>query len=916
MKPSENKLRAKNIIFPSNSRSNPTGTRPQSQNRPSMSRESPSLRNYTNNSHTPLNRSIDPHNSNSPNVLPLNSYTNLTHSPIGFPPDFEHTSNSNQNMTPAQRTPRPRVLSTTIPNSASQKNVNMQFQTPGVNAPLQRSISSLQRQSLASIHQDSSISPKSPIPPSSNAKNSRPLSFDQKGRTVHPSNFNNPLKRLNTANKQPSSPLHFPNSENSSLRSDSKTADSYKAFSNSFSNLNLYSNTSVSDPKTPLSPNTNNYLPSPPYGSNQQATPSNPGRTVSSRNGHTVPDPLSRSNSRIEPRELYSPLSYNNQLSSISPTSQNLLDSEKINLIKQRVKQLNSGISSAVSPNSVSHPNPSSSVSLFQEPAPRSVSRNASRVDKNSFIQSFQAKYSSGAGLTGSQLINPKLRTITPFSASSVENLDSNAYFSDNVDQALSNRTSRMSNAVDSNTSSNISNRASESDPSFNQQDLINIRPNLTTSFELDGDSIEAAEARVSRKIMDLEITKKSLLNLNSSLESQLKNQMKYVSHLENKIKNSQQEKLVYIYSDEHLEQDPDQVLEKAVKEDLDFQRMMSTLENLISKTEEAIVYKSEHVAKVISLKDNKDLEDVLEDKIRLNDPLSLQHRQKKLSSLNQISSLLTIDTQMDNNDVLGTAPPSAHINPRTPKSNYQLELPQDGFIENILHEKEILASKLKLCHDLVLQLAGSAPNNNNSLIEKLRSNSEIDVNSKLVFDSNVFDYSQSPSKKSGNSDANNTNQTRLRMSSQMEFNTPAVVSRKKTIDNISPSLVSGANKMLQNSNTQRQAGIKGNNPQIQPRRINSMTSPTSLNKSRNSSISAGLSNRNPSFDGKKAFSPGAKYENESTSKQSQFNTPPEKKRLRSDTQAQAANPDSLNAIEPQLQSFRTTLSQLQNLFS
>ncbi|PVU87176.1 hypothetical protein BB559_006163 [Furculomyces boomerangus] len=125
------------------------------------------------------------------------------------------------------------------------------------------------------------------------------------------------------------------------------------------------------------------------------------------------------------------------------------------------------------------------------------------------------------------------------------------------------------------------------------------------TTFSLGEETIEAAEARVSRKIEDLEISKKSLQSINSTLEDQLKSQKIYISQLENKLKNHSSVHDM-IYSGLELDKESERVVKNVMKEDLSFQKLVSTLENLIKDVNYTIEYKPGlGTAKVISAVDH-----------------------------------------------------------------------------------------------------------------------------------------------------------------------------------------------------------------------------------------------------------------------------------------------------------------------
>ncbi|KAI8323986.1 hypothetical protein GQ54DRAFT_85445 [Martensiomyces pterosporus] len=114
-------------------------------------------------------------------------------------------------------------------------------------------------------------------------------------------------------------------------------------------------------------------------------------------------------------------------------------------------------------------------------------------------------------------------------------------------------------------------------------------------------ESMEAAEARVSRKIQDLEISNKSLLAVNTQLEARVKAQREKI----NELKKQLQLKVPFL-SDGTAEIDAsDEALRTALKEDKVFERLISNLEHLIQDAKDAIEYRSTIAAgKVISAAD------------------------------------------------------------------------------------------------------------------------------------------------------------------------------------------------------------------------------------------------------------------------------------------------------------------------
>ncbi|KAJ2071950.1 hypothetical protein IW146_007967 [Coemansia sp. RSA 922] len=110
--------------------------------------------------------------------------------------------------------------------------------------------------------------------------------------------------------------------------------------------------------------------------------------------------------------------------------------------------------------------------------------------------------------------------------------------------------------------------------------------------------NMEAAEARVSRKIQDLEISNKSLLAVNTQLESRVKAQREQITELKKQLQSN-----VHFDPDTLLESDiSDEALRSALKEDKVFERLLSNLEQLIQDAKDALEYRSTIAAgKVIS---------------------------------------------------------------------------------------------------------------------------------------------------------------------------------------------------------------------------------------------------------------------------------------------------------------------------
>ncbi|KAJ2342542.1 hypothetical protein GGH91_003486, partial [Coemansia sp. RSA 2671] len=118
--------------------------------------------------------------------------------------------------------------------------------------------------------------------------------------------------------------------------------------------------------------------------------------------------------------------------------------------------------------------------------------------------------------------------------------------------------------------------------------------------------NMEAAEARVSRKIQDLEISNKSLLAVNTQLESRVKAQREQIAELKKQLQsNIRFDPEALLESDISDEVSIDWLgiaLRSALKEDKVFERLLSNLEQLIQDAKDALEYRSTIAAgKVIS---------------------------------------------------------------------------------------------------------------------------------------------------------------------------------------------------------------------------------------------------------------------------------------------------------------------------
>ncbi|KAJ1995432.1 hypothetical protein GGI26_001154 [Coemansia sp. RSA 1358] len=109
---------------------------------------------------------------------------------------------------------------------------------------------------------------------------------------------------------------------------------------------------------------------------------------------------------------------------------------------------------------------------------------------------------------------------------------------------------------------------------------------------------MEAAEARVSRKMQDLEISNTSLMAVNTQLEARVKAQREQINELKKQLQLK-----APLLSDSLADGElSDEALRSALKEDKVFERLISNLEHLIQDAKDALEYRSTIAAgKVIS---------------------------------------------------------------------------------------------------------------------------------------------------------------------------------------------------------------------------------------------------------------------------------------------------------------------------
>ncbi|KAJ2409062.1 hypothetical protein J3F80_001622 [Coemansia sp. RSA 2526] len=115
-------------------------------------------------------------------------------------------------------------------------------------------------------------------------------------------------------------------------------------------------------------------------------------------------------------------------------------------------------------------------------------------------------------------------------------------------------------------------------------------------------ESMEAAEARVSRKIQDLEISNTSLMAVNTQLESRVKTQREQISELKKQLQLNVPYMSDITMDGELPGEMSDETMKSVLKEDKVFERLISNLEHLIQDAKAALEYRSTVAAgKVIS---------------------------------------------------------------------------------------------------------------------------------------------------------------------------------------------------------------------------------------------------------------------------------------------------------------------------
>ncbi|KAG0736811.1 hypothetical protein G6F16_010532 [Rhizopus arrhizus] len=145
-------------------------------------------------------------------------------------------------------------------------------------------------------------------------------------------------------------------------------------------------------------------------------------------------------------------------------------------------------------------------------------------------------------------------------------------------------------------------------------------------------------EARTNRKIADLEIENQTLLSLNTTLESKLKQQALQISELEKRLQQVNEPPLTPI-SDKQVDDEDDQNESvfsfKSIEEDEEesdriFQRVKLAVEHLIEQAEIALIEKSKQSGKVLQQQDHhlkEDEETLRKLSIRSSSPIEMKKR-------------------------------------------------------------------------------------------------------------------------------------------------------------------------------------------------------------------------------------------------------------------------------------------------
>ncbi|RCH80062.1 hypothetical protein CU098_003295, partial [Rhizopus stolonifer] len=202
-------------------------------------------------------------------------------------------------------------------------------------------------------------------------------------------------------------------------------------------------------------------------------------------------------------------------------------------------------------------------------------------------------------------------------------------------------------------------------------------------------------EARASRKIADLEIENQTLLSLNATLETKLRQQTLQISELEKKLEHVSEAPLTPI-SDKHVENEDEGnelvLLHQSIEQDdteaeKSFLRIKSALEGLIEQAEVALIEESKPTAKVLQPQDSYYLKQAKENKRRISDtkPISVKmtrspSRQSSPPILQQRSASPSIQTRRSTTPSMRRSNTPSVQRPSSRLSTRQTEKPKWSF--------------------------------------------------------------------------------------------------------------------------------------------------------------------------------------------------------------------------------------------
>ncbi|KAM3588431.1 hypothetical protein VKS41_000876 [Umbelopsis sp. WA50703] len=192
-------------------------------------------------------------------------------------------------------------------------------------------------------------------------------------------------------------------------------------------------------------------------------------------------------------------------------------------------------------------------------------------------------------------------------------------------------------------------------------------------------------EARVNRKIADLEISNQSLLAVNAMLESTVRKQAAQIANLKRASRSTEINEL----PKSNLEDTEIDTLITNEEDDEQFQRITTIIDRLIEEAQASVEYKISHGGRVLSQYDQSEIEDELsvasnntvslsglntdQDALRglnLRSPLTTRSQQRRQSSLaRQHGNSLSEGSAPTMNDVRSTKSTAIlPISPQSPK--------------------------------------------------------------------------------------------------------------------------------------------------------------------------------------------------------------------------------------------------------